>query len=558
METKNRHPPITMQPLPKLAPHQPPSPLTGCPSTEITSIRESALRQARMNELMESCQQEILRQIIGPFGLSVAMFDDKNGGNVTTTRNFEKGPDFIATEEDRKRYEQWQADYDRKAYDNDKKDKRVARLKDHDTELTSAYTGNPLPRDGQMHLDHVVPVKAIEDSSRANLFMTLEQRVAMANAPENLVPAEQSINCSMGDKDKLEWAKSQRKNDPGKTNADSFGIDESLLRETYETGQKHIARTVLVNQIKKQGSELAITGAKDAGRNALRQAFGILLHEFVNGSFLEIKVIVRERNEDNLIDRIVESLKRVMQRVVTKLRAALDAAIQGGIQGFVSNLLTFIINNFITTAKRAVTLIRESMKSLWEAIKLMISPPQGMPAMEVARQVTKIISAAVTTALGMLLEESVKGFIMGSPLAPLAGILSPALTAIITGIAGALVIYGIDRAFDWLSATGTEMLQAMENTLQASAENIERMAQWLDSQLKNSQHYAAIGHSYSLLEKTLDEASRSQAMTLNLQCDSIVGNTTFLENLHVTVTEQIDNEQRIAELLNEYLEKKSK
>lgn len=554
METKKRSELIAMQPLseskqPQLSPL-----LTRSPSAERGPVRESTLRQTRMNELMEGCQQEILRQIIGPFGLTKAMFEDRDGGNVTTVHNFEKG--VTATEEDQRRHEEWKSEYDRKAYDDDKSKKRVALLKDHDSEITSAYTGKQLPLDGQMHLDHVVPVKSIEANSSANLFMTQEQRVAMANSPENLVPAEQSINCSMGDKDKLEWANSERKKDPGKTNAESFEVDRSLLQQTYEEGHKHVSRTILVNQIKKQGSELAITGAKDAGKNALRQAFGILLHEFVNGSFVEIKIIVRERNQDNLVNRIVESLKRVMQRVVAKLRTALEAAIQGGIQGFVSNLLTFLINNFITTAKKVVTLIRESMKSLWEAIKLMINPPQGMPAMEVARQVTKIILAAVTTALGMLLEESVKGFIMSSPLAPLAGILSPALTAIITGIAGALVIYGIDRMFDWLSATGTEMLQAMENTLHATGQNIELMAKWLDSQLNNTQHYTEISHSYSLTEKTFDEASRSQAMTLNLQCESINGNALFLENMHTIAIEQINTEQRIIGLLNEYLENK--
>lgn len=442
------------------------------------SPRQSVLRQTRMDELMESCRHEILRQIIGPFGLTPAMFEDKNGGNVTTTYNFEKGPDFIATEEDRNRHEQWQADYDRRSYDDDKKIKRTARLKDHDTAIISAYTGNELPRNGQMHLDHVVPVKKIEDDPRANLFMTRDQRVAMANSPRNLMPAEQSINCSMADKDKMEWAKSKRKEDPGKTNAESFGIDESLLQQTHKTGQQHVARTVLTNQIKKQGGELMTTGVQEAKHNALRQALGVLIYEFVNGSFIELKHLFRERNQDNLIDRIVQSLKRVMQRVASRLKAALDAAISGGIQGFISNLLTFLINNFITTAKKVVTLIRESMKSLWEAIKIVVSPPAGMSGMDVARHATKIVSAAVVTALGILLEESVKGFLLGFPfLAPIVNVLSLALTAILTGITGALVIYCIDRLFDWLSATDTETLEILVSNLRITNESVKRIAE---------------------------------------------------------------------------------
>src|SRR5690554_4458650 len=81
--------------------------------------RETALRDERLQNLMESCQQEVLRQIIGPFGLTPAMFDDKDGGNVTTLHNFNQG--ITATDEDGRRYEQLQKNraggQDRSAYD---------------------------------------------------------------------------------------------------------------------------------------------------------------------------------------------------------------------------------------------------------------------------------------------------------------------------------------------------------------------------------------------------------------------------------------------------------
>ena len=58
---------------------------------EDTSKPNSALRNERLQQLMESCQQQVLRQIIGPFGLTPAMFDDKDGGNVTTQHNAKQG-----------------------------------------------------------------------------------------------------------------------------------------------------------------------------------------------------------------------------------------------------------------------------------------------------------------------------------------------------------------------------------------------------------------------------------------------------------------------------------
>lgn len=48
------------------------------------------LEKQRLQELFNSCQQQVIAQIIGPFGLSTAMFEDKTGGNVATVHNAEQ------------------------------------------------------------------------------------------------------------------------------------------------------------------------------------------------------------------------------------------------------------------------------------------------------------------------------------------------------------------------------------------------------------------------------------------------------------------------------------
>ncbi|MDA6076156.1 hypothetical protein O0544_02525 [Edwardsiella anguillarum] len=55
---------------------------------------------------------QVIGQIIGPFGLSTAMFEDRNGGNVTTLRNFErKDDDYVATDSDRALHAHSRKDY---------------------------------------------------------------------------------------------------------------------------------------------------------------------------------------------------------------------------------------------------------------------------------------------------------------------------------------------------------------------------------------------------------------------------------------------------------------
>ena len=469
------------------------------------TITKSQLRELRLQELLNSCQQQVLQQVIGPFGLTQAMFEDKAGGNVTTLHNFKSG--VTATETDQAKYDELKhkqsENFDRSAYDKDLPNKRKELFK-QDGDIHSAYTGNKLTKDGQTHLDHVVAAKTIEMDNSSNLFMTAEQRVATANQDANLVACESSVNQSMQDKDKREWAKQERKKDKGKTNSESFGVDKDKFENTVKTAEKAVKNDILIAQLKKQGSELAMTGAKEAGKNALRQALGILLYEFVNGSFIELKQLMSNPNDESLIERLIAAFKRVADRVISKLKDALQSALQGGVQGFISNLLTFIINSVITTSAKVVTIIREGMKGLWDAIKLLVNPPKDQPFSEVCRQVTKIFAGIVTMGLGMLFEESIKGFIMSIPiLLPIADVIALAVTGILTGVTTALVIYGIDRFFDWLSSTGTELLQAQEVNLDEMKRSMHLMAEWIESQYKCSSQYQQISAEYGAVGENL-------------------------------------------------------
>lgn len=468
--------------------------------------RRAQLREERLEQLMESCQQEILRQIIGPFGLTPAMFQDQNGGSVTTLHNFENG--VTATEEDRKRYEAWEKSkkdgVNRNSIDADKKNKRDKKFK-LEPVIISAYTGKELSKDGQTHLDHVVAVDWYEKDAAANLFQSAHRRREVLNSAQNLVAAEGSINQSMGKKDKNEWATAERKKDPGKTNSESFGVDKELLQETVKTAETHVQREKSNDQLKKQSGELLSTGFSEARTQALRQAFGVLLHEFVQHSFVEVNRLIRSPlNQEKFLDELIASLKQVANRVVAKTRHALEALISGGVQGFVSNLLTFLINNFVTTAAKVVTMIREGMRSLWQAIKLLLNPPEHMSAMDLAREVTKIVVASITAAVGLLMEESIKGFILSIPvLAPIGDVLAPGLTAIATGLLSSLLVYGVDRLFDTLQSKGTELLEAMEVNAQAQVEVIGRLAGLIEQQVVTSKLYAASAAEYQMMQKEM-------------------------------------------------------
>ena len=501
---------------------------------ETPKKRDSALRDERLQQLMESCQQEVLRQIIGPFGLTPAMFDDKDGGNVTTQHNAEQGI-FAKESEEFER-----TDYDYAAAKRKKMKESVENGSMNSQEFVDQYTGEKEPTrrtnsEGKQvmnaELDHTIPVKDIH--GQGGWMKDKEGRTRLSSTEENLNYTTHKTNRSKSDKS------------PDEALSEEKGFDKEridpIVNKAKEAIEKELPSTS--ERLKYHGKELAKEGAKEAGKNALRQALGVLLHEFVNGSFVEIKTLLKERHsEENLIDRLVASLKRVMDRVIKKLKAALDAAIQGGVQGFISNLLTFLINNLITTSKKIVTIIRESMQSLWKAIKLMVSPPEGMSALEITREVTKIIAAVVTTGLGMLLEESVKGFIMTIPvLAPIADVLATALTAIMTGIAGALIVYGIDRLFDWLSSKGTELLTAQEANADAQVLVVERLQTWLSLQYENSRLYEVCAADYRLMQEKFAVISFQMETATVDAGESIRARSSMIE----TVEAQLERKKRL-------------
>ena len=494
------------------------------------------LKKQRVDELLDSCKDEVIKQIIGPFGLTPAMFDDKDGGNVTTRHNFEKG--VVATDEDRARHDEWQSalnnNVDRELHDKakDKWKKDTYQSMHNGQEVIDGYTGDVLgvktgttidKQGNRIDAEHKTSVGEIERDSKNHLFANgknaeerLEDRVKISSDETNLIFAEGSMNSSKGDQDLKEWANAaiskahaKETGNPNMTNAEYYALNPELAEKAYQESKEHIKHEQRTKQAIKQGKELLQTGAEEAGRNALRQAMGLVLHEFVNSSFIEVKRITNDPTlKENFVDHLIEAMRNIIEKIKDKAEHILKSVLSGGVQGFISNLLTFIINNILTTSAKIVTIIRGAFKELWKAIKLIINPPKEMSGIDVVRKVSKIIAGIITTSLGLILEESIKAFLLSIPiLAPLAPFISPVITGLLTGIVTALVIFGIDKFFDWLNESGTEMLNAQIEHMEANMALFEQMAQMVESQFNNSKQYQLCIAEYNQVEAALFESN---------------------------------------------------
>lgn len=468
------------------------------------------LKAERHQALLDSCRSQILQQLIGPFGLTPAMFDDKRGGNVTTQHNASQGI-----------YAKDSEGYDRKKdykYDTAKTEIKRSLVASGDMSsqtFLDSYGNRHEPTkqanvQGKLvmnaELDHLVPLQEIH--REGGWMMTKAQRDAVSSEKANLHYTTHETN----------QAKKAKR--PEDFLTEENGFDQSVVAPRIQRAREAVAGHMpsTWGRVKYHSRELALTGASQAAKGALRQAMGVVLYEVVNGLFVEIKGLSSTLGRiDRLLERLIEALGRIIERVRLKVSATLDAALHGGLQAFVSNLLTFLINNLITTSARVVTIIRESMRGLYNAVKIVVSPPAGMPGIEVARAATKVVAGVVTTALGMLFEQAVSGFLQSIPfLLPLAGLLSPAITGILTGVAASLVFYGIDRLFDWLASSGTEELEVHMGALEASADLGIRMAELAQRQFVLSENFLDSAKANALIAEAISNSETAIAEAAEL------------------------------------------
>lgn len=506
-----------------------------------------ALKDQRLQELLGRCREEALQQVVGPFGLTPAMFSDIDGGNVTTQHNASQDIYAKASEH----YDR-EADYD---YAAAKRRKMKDAVKDgtmNSQTFIDTYTNEAAPTrrtaksNGKLvmnaELDHTIPLK--QAHKEGGWMLTPEQRKALASEKDNLHFTTFENN--------------REKRDTAAETALSAenGYDESVTKPLIDKARAAIDQHQpdTKDRLRYHGKELGITGAKEFGKTGLRRAMGVLLFEVVNGSFVEVHKVVSQRDDHKpLLDRVAEAVERVLKRVQSKFKAAFDAFFEGGLQGLVSNLLTFLINNLITTSAKVVTIIREGMQELFKALKLLLWPPKEMSGAEVMRAVSKSLAGLFTLGAGMLLEQSVNTFILGIPLlAPLAGMIVPVLTGLMTGLANALLMYAIDSLIDWMLDKGTDFINAQIDTLQATAEVGERMIERVELQFRLSARYRMMAGLNERIARRLGQASESAQTTLQHAQATAGEQAATIAALSHAIDSRKQFNERLGSLLQQY------
>jgi hypothetical protein len=423
------------------------------------------------SKMTDELKDNFLQSLIGPFGLSLAMLRSFDGGSIPTVHNAKKG--IIPGDSKGEKLADFNSKYDRKDYapQNEMNKQRKDRFQNSEP-IIDGYTGKELNRDGRSHIEHVISAKELHDDDWARLFLSPEKRKELINSEENLLWTDGSLNHSKNDHDLLEWIDRPSKKDPSKTNAEYFEINKEKAKEAYQTGQINKKKAVYTAV----GKEIVVQCGKTSIKMGFRKALGYILYEVARDIFTETKTILQKKKQQtiNLKDEFKSRFKKVVINMMGKWREVLKQFVDGAIAGFFSELVTFIINQFITTLKRIVRIIKEGFMSLVEMIRFVLNPPKNLLKEEIYQQVLKIGTTILVTSGGILLEEVIEKFLMGNVVtAPIATFLSPIITGLLTGLTLSIVMYGIDK-FDIFGAKEKRVDQQISARIMDELWNIEK------------------------------------------------------------------------------------
>ena len=408
-------------------------------------------------EFIDGFQALVIEQMLGPFHLTRAMFDDRDGGPVTTLRNFEQG--ITANDADAERHRAWQEAqstlFDRTDYDAAMKPRADF------TSNVDEYTGREFPQGPRMTArDHVVSGCEIERSSKGHLARSREERVETASQDENMVLTSYNLNSSKAEHDLKEWMARPNADDPDKTNAEVYGIDEKAADAAYQRARDAVDAKQDRAVLEKQALELATESLKGGVKLALRQVLGLLLRDVVSGVIADIRYLVRTGFEslEALADlarrRVMATWEQVRQQWAEYLKHGAGAMLSS----FLSNTVTLLVNAFVTTAKNLVRMIREAVLSLVQAVRTIVAPPQGATKQQIAAEVVKILGTAVAACIGLALEEAIAKALQATPLfAPFAADVAPVIAGILSGALSLFAVFAFDKMRERLAFRNKEL-----------------------------------------------------------------------------------------------------
>lgn len=383
--------------------------------------------------------------------------DLSNDAHIQTTTNFAVG-DIAShnTEIDyQNRYDTWQANFERNPDGSIMTHKsRTGR------EEATLVKGARKPFDEgrpkgsvttHTDMDHTKSAAFIIRNPGANAHLPKEQQIAFANSEANLNEIDSSLNKSKSDLEMSEWLDTP--NARGQKPKEIFNISED---EEKRLREKEAEANAEFDKCMVEGEKRSIEAGKRSqkqefyriGKHALKAAFMSLLASLAKE--IISKLILWLRSTEKSIKTFVEYIKQAILTFIGKLKQLLVNATDD----VLTAVATAIIGPVVGLLKKTIVMLKQSWRSLKEAIEYLMAPEnKGKSMSELMPQVGIIVitglSGIGTIALSEFIEKSLLSVpflaieipLLGSP----ANLIGTLMGAIICGVIGAIAINIINR-----------------------------------------------------------------------------------------------------------------
>lgn len=414
---------------------------------------EDSFDDSNLDGLLHQYRGVIINSLVTTFGLDGILFSDKDGGNVQTMHNAENRIYADSTFEERGERKYDRNDYATASYMNKR---RKADFQETDT-LIDGYTDKELSKDGTSHLEHIVSAKESHDNTDMRILLTKEQMSETINNDTNTLYTNASLNMSKNSSTMDEWANRTNRKDSTKTNAEFYDLNLEKAHEADAKARKYVTSEVATAKFKHYSKSMAKDSLKQGSLMAIRQALGIV--------FTEVAIIVVEETPELIksmkekfsmkvfFSRIGSIVKRAFKQVCEKKRDIMDSIKSGFTSGIFASLTETIINMFMTTAKNIIRLIRQSMVSITQAVKILFFEKEQLSPGERFIAASKVLLVGASTVLGTLIDQHLTETLtgMGIGAIPVIGSLLVDITStfagiLLTGLLSVSFVYYIDHS----------------------------------------------------------------------------------------------------------------
>lgn len=397
-----------------------------------------------INQIGRGAGEEFIKQNKG------LELDLSNDAHIQTTEKFAKGI-FPSHNKEiyEKRYKDWQANFQEDENHN---------IKMHSTrmgieEATLAKGARkPFDKDRpkgsierKTQMDHTVSAAEIIRDPAANAHLTREEQIAFANSEANLNEMPSSWNQSKGDKSMTDWL--DNPNSKGQKPTETLdGLSDEKAQELRE--KNTVARTEY-DRVKAKGEMRSVIDGRisQIKEGAKAVLFGLLASLLKN---IMVKLLIWFKTGKRKLKEFLISIKNAIKEFFYNLRHNFKETLKTSSETFITTITTAISDKI----KKFWMFLKQGFKSLKEAFDYIVAPEnKNKPFDILVLEVGKILVAGLSVAGAIALNELIENTLLTVPffalqiplLGTLASIISVFLSAVVSGIIGALAIRLIDK-----------------------------------------------------------------------------------------------------------------